>query len=272
MSAALTVQFASDLHLERLADEFPSYTGVTPHPDAEVLVLAGDIHNGGRAIALFADWPVPVVYVPGNHEFYGHDRMSVLSRLNQLAKGTSVHILHRNRWDYKGVRFLGATLWTDYKAGKDQTRAMQEARRLADHRVILEMLEPFTPDTALRLHRQDRSWLTRQLAQPFEGPTVVVTHHAPHLKSLEGAHKGDALNPAFASNLTSLVKKANLWIHGHVHSSFEYPVGGCTVACNPHGQVKGLAFADSPADFCRENEQYQAARIAVVSKNDAPAT
>lgn len=260
----MRVQIASDLHLEHLSEEFPGYTGVVAHPEAQALILAGDIHSGAKAVALFADWPVPVLYVPGNHEAYGYDRLTMLSQLKTAAEGTSVHVLNRGSAVLDGVRFLGATLWTDYKALKDQKRGMEDARQIADHREIFELLEPFTPAAALRAHQQDKAWLAKQLALPFDGATVVITHHAPLRQSLDEEHRLVHLGPAMGSHLPSLVKKARLWVHGHVHDSQDYQAFGCRVVCNPHGYVRGLSFVDTPDQITPENESYQRSWVLTV--------
>ncbi len=67
----MKIQLTSDLHLEFLERRFPTERIIVPAPGADILVLAGDIHNGAKAVALFADWPVQLLLLAGNHEFYG---------------------------------------------------------------------------------------------------------------------------------------------------------------------------------------------------------
>jgi Icc-related predicted phosphoesterase len=113
--------------------------------------------------------------------------------------------------------------------------------RLNDHRVIawrmLPRYEAFTPLKALDLHERSREWLRRKLAEPFDGQTVVVTHHAPHPLSVNPRWKGSSLNPAFASDLSELIDlyRPALWVHGHMHDSADYPAGETRVICNPKG-------------------------------------
>lgn len=83
----LRIQLASDLHLELFEVSFPGERLIAPAPDADLLVLAGDVANGIRAIELFADWPVPVLYVAGNHEYYGLSWESTRVDLEQAARG-----------------------------------------------------------------------------------------------------------------------------------------------------------------------------------------
>ena len=89
----MIVQLASDLHLERLARRFPGETLIRPEPQAELLVLAGDVAARSDGVRLFADWPVPVLYVPGNHEFFDADWHQTREELRRAAEGTRVRIL-----------------------------------------------------------------------------------------------------------------------------------------------------------------------------------
>ena len=75
------------------------------------------------------------------------------------------------------------------------------------------------------------------LATPFDGPTVVITHHAPHWDSVHPKFRSDPVTGAFASDLSSLIiqHQPNLWVHGHVHNSSDYRVGTSRIVCNPHG-------------------------------------
>jgi Icc-related predicted phosphoesterase len=251
----MRIQLASDLHLEFLAREFPGERLIAPAHAADVLVLAGDIGAGSAAVELFKDWPVPVLYVAGNHEGYHESWESVLDELTDKARGTSVRFLEREVVDFGGVRFLGCTLWTDYRLCGEytQTQLMENAqRRLNDHRFIRTRDGGlFSAEHALQDHERSRAWLREELCRTYEGKTVVVTHHGPHPLSVHPRYAGDMTNAAFVSDLTELVKKANFWFHGHGHDSFDYHVGNCRVVANPRGyplnrysvtSVKGLEF------------------------------
>lgn len=115
----MNIQLASDLHLEFLEKDFAGERLITPAPGADVLVPAGDIANGTETFKLFADWPVPVLYVAGNHEFYGHDLGYKLAKFRLVVgsgeTASRIQFLENDRVDLGGVRFLGTTLWTDYR-------------------------------------------------------------------------------------------------------------------------------------------------------------
>ncbi|HYD62834.1 MAG TPA: metallophosphoesterase [Noviherbaspirillum sp.] len=251
----MKIQVASDLHLEFLAARFAGYRVVEP-TDADVLVLAGDIHRHTHAIDVFRDWPVPVVYVHGNHELYDAHAFGIMDQLRQRAEKTNVHYLEKGEVLLHGVRFLGCCLWTDYRLfhGK-KAAAMREAERcLNDHRLITTRGGAlFTAIDAERVHLESRQWLEHKLAEPFAGRTVVVTHHAPHPLSIHPRYAGDLLNAAFVSDLTPLVEQADLWIHGHVHDSFDYRIGKTRIVANPRGYARNRHVAASPADLDWEN-------------------
>lgn len=254
-------QLASDLHLEHLARQFPGETLIRPAHQADALVLAGDIANASEAVPLFADWPVPVLYVLGNHEAYGGCIESVIDELRTTSRGTSVRFLERDIVDYGGVRFLGCTLWTDYRlrSNRTQRQLMENASlRINDHRLIrMRNGELFSPEHALRDHEVSRAWLERELAIAYDGKTVVVTHHGPHPLSVHPRYAGDPTNAAFVSDLTGLLQKANVWVHGHVHDSFDYKVTGCRVVANPRGYARNVYSARDAAELQFENSSFE---------------
>lgn len=252
----MKIQFASDLHLEFLEQRFAHNRVVEPC-DADVLVIAGDIHRDIQAIAAFADWPVPVIYVHGNHEAYKQDYTTLVDALGTAAADTNVHYLERSQYVLNGVRFLGCCLWTDYRLYGEQVAAMEAAEReLNDHRMIRSGVRFFSAEDALNLHRQARAWLEKALAEPHAGATVVVTHHGPHINSVHAKYEGSILNAAFMSDLGTLMGPAVLWVHGHVHDSFDYVVNGTRVVANPRGYPLNRHTAESLADIEWENPAF----------------
>ena len=218
-------------------------------PDADVAVLAGDVCEGlPEAIHWAAQAIGPsmaVVMVPGNHSFYRRTHGEELARGRAAAAAAGVHLLEDAAVTLCGVRFCGATLWTDYALDGIERRAaaMETARRgLNDHRRIAWSTHPewrrFRPQEALGLHRASRAFLDAALVENPDGlPQVVVTHHGPAPASVAPAFEGDPLNPAFVSDLRSLIEERRpaLWVHGHVHASRDFRVGSTRVLCNPKG-------------------------------------
>lgn len=230
----MRIRILSDLHLE-----FCNWT--PPATDADLTVLAGDIHTRGRAVA----WAVqqfdhPVIFVPGNHDYYGGSLGHTMEKMRAAARGTHVHVLQDETVVLDGVRFIGATLWTDYRLTGNEPLAQWDAQQqLHDFKAIRD--EHFkrlrTAHLAAR-HARSRTLLGAQLAESFEGKTVVVTHHAPSELSVAEYYRaqGGHPNAAYASRLEHLFgEHLDLWVHGHMHHSVDYALHGTRVVCNPRG-------------------------------------
>ncbi|OWW22678.1 metallophosphoesterase [Noviherbaspirillum denitrificans] len=254
----MNIQLASDLHLDLLQPRFPGFRAIEPNADADVLVIAGDIHHGTGAVATFADWPVPVIYVHGNHEAY-KSTIEETTAAVRAAAGKGFHYLENDELILGNVRFLGCCLWTDYQLFPGQQEAaMQECElRLLDHRRIHTPQGMFTAADALALHRASRAWLERKLDEAFDGPTVVVTHHAPHPGSIHPRYAGQLLNAGFISDLTPLLAKAQLWLHGHVHDSFDYTLASARILANPRGYALNRLAAATLEELQWENPAFQ---------------
>ena len=255
----MKIQLASDLHLEFLQRNSPGERLIGPVPGADVLVLAGDIADGAHGFKLFADWPAskptPIIYVAGNHEFYGHSMEPMREKMREGAALNGIHFLENESVEIDGVRFLGSTLWTDYRlrSNRTQRQLMENAQlRLNDHRLIRTGRHIFTTQDALEQHEIARAWLKSELAKPFAGKTVVITHHGPHPLSVHPRYVGDQLSAAFVSDLSDLMPGVDLWLHGHVHDGFDYQVGRCRVVANPAGYVLNRGYAERD-DYQFEN-------------------
>lgn len=234
----------SDLHLEVWGEQLPTINLCLSNPD--VVVLAGDIHTRARAPAWASRaFPnIPVIYIAGNHEFYGETIESAVDKLLYTCEAyTNVHFLNCSEHFVSGIRFLGATLWTDFDllGSEKKAVAMSEVgRSMNDYhriRVTTDAYRKLRPSDTARLHVKQREWLARKLDEPFSGRTVVVTHMAPSRRSITQEHAKDLVSSAYSSNLDALVKKADVWIHGHTHTSFDYHVGKCHVVANPLGYL-----------------------------------
>jgi len=194
-------------------------------------------------------------------EYSGSSRLdTTLAEARREAEGTNVHLLDGDEVLIEGVRFLGATLWTDFELAietpegrvSDAARAMKMATNLLnDYTLIRAPDESAEPDTwrhkqgrklqaadTLRIHQVQRAWLCERLAEPFAGPTVVVTHHAPHRGSLAIRYADDWASGACVNELPdAFFDVPVLWIHGHTHQPWDYQVRSCRVVCNPRGYV-----------------------------------
>ena len=251
--APLRIQIVSDLHIDvdraelRLA------------PGADVVVVAGDtcegVERGFAWLRVAVPAPTPIITVAGNHEHYRHVLPEQLDHGRAAVAEHGITFLENDETVIGGVRLLGCTLWTDFALRGEawQLPDMAAARDgMNDYRRITMAKKPwrrFLPRDALAMHLRSRAWLERVLAIPFDGPTVVVTHHAPSPLSLDVGHRPSSLDPCYASNLDALVagSDAVLWIHGHTHHCCDYRLGGTRVINNGHGYGGENAGSYDPA-------------------------
>lgn len=246
----MKIWLLSDLHNEN--DEYRvNYWGAPD--DADIAICAGDIARGGRG---HVEWlkaniaphtRLGTVSVLGNHEFYRGSMERERIEAGRASARGNVRVLDDMTHTVEGVRFVGATLWTDYRLYDPDDNPlvrdnyMRHARDgMNDHRLIQlvdSSTRRFLPEHALAIHKRSLEYLERVLSIPFPGETVVVTHHCPSPGSVHPVFQGDSLTPAFASDLDWLIRKyqPSAWIHGHTHSSFDYQLGSTRVVCNPRG-------------------------------------
>lgn len=236
----MRIALLSDIHLS---------VNVLPFPDvnADVVVLAGDISRPVQAIEWARSCPAPVVYVAGNHEFYGSDLISTYENLNRLSQGTQIHVLERSAYVHNGVRFLGCTLWSDYRlfeCAEDRALgidlATKSIRDFTHIKVSPDFPDLFTPAISQLVFLQTVAWLDDCFARDNTTPTVVVSHFAPTRLSISPLFTHSAINSSFVSDLEDRIKiwQPALWLHGHTHGSFDYRVGNTRVICNARGYAK----------------------------------
>ena len=231
----MRLQILSDLHLEFGVSRLPSV-------EADVVVLAGDIHLGrdGRKWARKTFSDKPVVYVLGNHEFYRHSLPDLTETLQRQAEGSQIHVLENTAAEIGGFTFLGCTLWTDFQAGIDKELAVLIAEAyMSDYGQIQYGPEKrlLRARDTIKAHVQSVAWLRNMLQKCDPAKTIIVTHHAPSARSQPDFFKYSRLTGAFVSNLESLVEccRIPLWIHGHTHYNVDYRIGVTRVLTNQRG-------------------------------------
>lgn len=269
----MKIQLLSDLHLET-----QPHFRFEPAPDAELLVLAGDIGSYQRGSALtelgdtdfglaqfsplpqYGGWPTPVIYVPGNHEYDSLDFDETHARLRATCERLGMMWLERETLVLDGIRFVGTTLWSDFDALAprgpsasltEQLKARQKAFRAADyylrHAATLRGGELFLSTQMRAQSLVCQAWLREALAVPFDGKTVVITHFAPSLRSADPRYGLTPGTAGFCNALDELLPLADLWMHGHLHCALDYHEGRCRVVANPLGYAgKGEQEAFKP--------------------------
>lgn len=257
------IRILSDLHLEHhAAPEAISLSPDGPRPD--VVVLAGDIHRGAEGLrwARRTFPSVPVLYVPGNHEAYDRHLDAIIPKLRRdgdripdapepPAHLSGTYVLQRRAMQIGDVQFLGCTFWTGFHLFPDRrAQAIKACRgQMGDYQRIhlLRARRRLRPRDTDRRHRGSVVWLRRQMAESTDvRATVIVTHHAPSRRSIDPRYEQDLASAAFVARRADFVREtgASLWVHGHIHASFDYEIGETRVVANPRGHPDENASFD----------------------------
>jgi Calcineurin-like phosphoesterase len=248
------IQLLSDLHLESEAFE------PMPHPEAELLVLAGDIDATWRGYERFAGWPVPVLAVAGNHEFDGRELDAAWPALHEHCARCGITLLERDSRvltarDGRRVRFLGTVRWCDFD-GLGTAQRMRAMRAGAYFQRVMRAMKgglPFDADAVRRAALACRSWLAQALAEPAEGrwdTTVAITHFAPSLRSVDPRYGLMPSTASFCNADDTLLPSAALWMHGHLHCRHDYRVArGDGRFTRVVSQARGLEGKGESAGF-----------------------
>lgn len=249
----MRIALFSDLHNE-FGQPFES-----PALDADLVILAGDIgaktHGvewAGRTFGQGFDGG-RCLYVPGNHEYYGA-QLGLLDEMRRAGKKVGVKVLNNEVAVFGDVRVLGTTLWTGfmlYGAGQAPYARHSAMRSINDFMSIwVRRRESIGRDPlksggnllnthdVIGLYRTAVHFLKRELAKPWDGKTVVVTHFAPHRGCIAPEYENDALTAYFVNDLAWMMEKyrIDLWAYGHTHGNVDFVVeGGCRVVSNQRG-------------------------------------
>lgn len=259
----MKIAICSDIHLE-FAD-----LDIKNTENAEVLILAGDIltseelHdypatetaiNAGTRQKLAqryrgflqrcSDAFPHVIYVAGNHEFYNGKWCATIDYLTEeCGKYSNIYYLEDQIKVINNVTFVGATLWTDCN-NHDALTLYHLSDMMNDFRIIRNDANGYTklrPAHTVSRHRKSLDYFKHVIDDRKTQNIVVVSHHCPSALSIHERYKHDKLmNGAYFSKLEDFIldrPQINLWVHGHVHSDFDYNLGETRVICHPRGYV-----------------------------------
>ncbi|MBY5453880.1 phosphohydrolase [Rhizobium leguminosarum] len=259
----------SDLHMPPMAEVM----GHFPVPKADICINAGDTSHHIESSLSFL-WAaieehMPVVTTLGNHDFYGSSIDRALEIAKTRLEGTNVHVLENDTFTIGDLRIIGATLWTDFEVpwGIDEELPVAERlekafhvcpREITDFREIRRSDERKEGETGfitiqemIRRHEESRTYIEAELAKPFAGNTMVLSHHAPSPRSIHPEYRGYVSNAAFASDLSVVIRegKPDYWVHGHVHHFLDYQEGETRILCNARGYAHERHVNGSKAGF-----------------------
>lgn len=232
---ALKIQYMSDLHLE-----FGGYADIPALGD--VLVLAGDINLGINTLNFansMAEDFEHVIFILGNHEYYGQIWPDLVGKIKDLPIKDNVHFLNNDQVVIDGVTFIGGTLWSDISNPLDKliiSAKLNDYQRIKMYNGKTSYSKrPITPSHTTYEFLRAKKFLEDNLVKG--SPTVVVTHHLPHFDCIPEQFKSSDLNAAYASDLTNIFVdfEPNVWIHGHTHDTVDKMIHKTHVVCNPRG-------------------------------------
>ena len=236
----MRAQVFSDLHLEFASDFFPE-----PSPSADIAVVPGDLGHSPAVLRRFAGWPVPLLYVPGNHEYDRADYEETRKQIAVECRSSGITLLDRSTeilTDGSGrrIRFVGVTRWSDFDllGRNERQRCADAAERYLRHMRSTRRDRPLDAAAVRDLGVYEREWLEEELRSPFNGTTVAVTHFAPSGRSADPRYGLVPGTASFCNADDDLFKYVDVWIHGHLHSPHDYVVEGqrqTRVVCNPRG-------------------------------------
>nr|WP_244437726.1 metallophosphoesterase [Roseivivax isoporae] len=204
-------------------------------------MLAGDVANGfskgwRRILPLVFERidPGRVHVFPGNHDFYrGH--LDAPGKLAAVCVELGCHYAQQSEIrPAPGHRILMCTLWTDFDIGPLPVDVAMHAAedKMNDYRHIRLSKNGYrriTGPDICTAHKLDRAWLEERLAEPFQGETTVITHHAPHPRALR--HPEADVAAAYASDFSDMVLayRPARWLYGHTHHPVDFRIGGCQI-------------------------------------------
>lgn len=235
---AMKLWIVSDIHADSL------YWVPSRVPQHDVMIIAGDVDKAAgdteQTLLMLAQWsPAPIVFVPGNHDV--HDAaLDVWDRNIEDLLDRGIHVLSSGQSTIiNGVRFVGATLWTDFELVADRYASEAwAAQHMPEYLHVWkgDGSDNIWPSDTRSAHRQHRQAIEAVLAVPHPGPTVVVTHHAPSPRSILGRLPGVA-DASFASDLEGMITRYRpaMWVHGHLHKAVDCVIGDTRIVCNPRG-------------------------------------
>jgi Icc-related predicted phosphoesterase len=231
----MKIALFSDLHSEFVSgSNLQHFLAPMLKCDADVCVLAGDIASGRdnvkKVLRIFADAYDQVVYLPGNHEYYGSS-IAVFDTLEMTE--SNIHILNPGIVEIRGVTFIGATLWTNFR--NDVLAEMAARSYIAD----FTRIKGFTPLDAKNIHSNHLQYI-KMMYENTPGKKVIVTHFLPAEACVsERFRDGNLLNNYFANNLDSWIGNMSdtTWLFGHTHDSMDLMLGDTRLVCNPYGYI-----------------------------------
>jgi len=253
----MKLQILSDLH-----NEFSSFE--PPKLKVDGVVLTGDIDLGtkGAYWALEKFQNIPIIYIAGNHEYYGNELPGINNELIEISRtNPNFFFLENDAIILDGIKFLGCTLWSDFLLFGQENfdLSCDNAEQLLSDFFHIRLgasdfYRKLRAADLIQMHKRSIAFLEKELSINNQLTTVVLTHHAPLMNSIPQWHKSDLLSSAFASNLASLIQKykPDFWTHGHTHFNMDYLFEETRIISNQRGYYPMELVGDFKKDLVIE--------------------
>lgn len=244
----MRLRLLSDLHLEFHFDSGKEFIANQNDNDYDLLILAGDITLAKKLAFVFGEFrrvcgSRPIIFIPGNHEYYDSSYRKVWNILNKCQEQDSkLFVLDNKTITLDGVRFLGTTLWFSHSGDLEPwDHAMNDFK-------VIHGIRKW-------IHQQGKDSI-EFLENHLQEGDIVISHHLPSYKSVHKNFKDSNLNRYFVHNIEPLIKDsgAKYWFHGHTHYSVDYMLGQTRVICNPFGYAGREINPDFQEKFLLEVE------------------
>lgn len=256
----MKIKLWSDLHFEFKEHMFDHIWDDNNDMSDVTLLLAGDIDLGSsntEFIESVCGKFKHVLRICGNHEFYHNDFSKVIADWTEYELGgpDNFHFLHNDSRILDGVRFIGGTMWTSFDNSNPMVMSYAQ-RKMNDYSEIKCAGKCITPAFIHAQHMDFLDYTFKTLDEPFDGPTVVMTHHSPGNIIKRRGRIGDLLDHCYYADLEGIIGNSNnapkLWVHGHTHSNADYMINETRVVCNPYGYWSYAENKDFDRDIILE--------------------
>jgi len=219
----------SDIHADKMSDGGLKLVMSLPL-DVDVIIVAGDVGPLScfpSFLALLCGRYENVIFVAGNHEYYGTPVDDVHAKLTELTKlYPNFHWLCRSTVCLGGTRFVGATLWFPYHPSN-----VQYEKPISYFGQV-----PSFREWTYEENSQSQRFF-KEVLQPGD---FVISHFLPSFRSVAPMFKKSRSNRFFVCPLDDVIKSKGVsyWVHGHTHHMCDYLIGTTRIVCNPVGYIE----------------------------------
>lgn len=239
---------SSDLHLEFfvkreidiLIKKVENNVKDDPYEN-RILLLAGDVctaknDNLTYYLNSMQDLFSKIIYVPGNHEYYGssieNGNILLNEKIDKLnERVNNIYFLNNGRYHDKknNIMIIGTVLWSDLSYNNSDITL---AKYIIND---FNYIHNFRPLDYQNMFNNNSKFLEEELKKYADSDKIVITHHMPSYDLVDEKYRNEN-NVCFTSDMSYLFNRSiKAWIYGHTHSATEQTINGILFKCNPIG-------------------------------------